>query len=110
MRAEQRDRALFRAIAAFDMQRFPGAFFFVFTRTKRVLRRMPHGGFGNVVGLGAADVDDAQTEGASNSGVTTETMSGSVMPTIDTDLLTDRTVHTPHRPLPPTNRIHALHT
>src|SRR2546423_1373130 len=80
-----------------SMLRFPRAFFFVFARTKRVLRRMPHGGFGNVVGLGSADVDDAQTESASNSGVSAEAMTESVMSTIDADLLTDRTVDNRHR-------------
>src|SRR5258706_5608718 len=108
MRAEQRDRSLLGTIAALDMQRFARAFFFVFTRTKRVLRRMPHSGFGNFMGLGSADVDDAQTESAPNSGVRTKAMSESVMSTIDADLLTDRTVDNRHRRSGKSSHVNAM--
>src|SRR5260221_13687036 len=97
MRTKQRDRALLATIASFHMQRFPGTFFLVFTHTEGVLRRVAHGRFSNFVRLGAADVENTQTEGASNSGVSAEAVPQGIVPAIHADLLSNRTIDNRHR-------------
>ena len=69
------------------MQRLPRTLFFILAHTESVLRWMAHCRFGDFVRFGATDVDNHQTQGATNGGIGTKTVSERVMATVDTNLL-----------------------
>src|SRR5262245_54418652 len=96
MPAEQGDRALVWAESLLDMKRFPRAFFLIFADTKRVLSGVPHSGFGDLVRLGTAYVDNHETQRPANRRISAKPMSKGIVSTVDTDLLTDRAVDDRH--------------
>src|SRR5262245_45926392 len=96
MTTEQGDRTLVRAEPLLYMKWFPGTFFFILADTERVLSGMPHGGFGDLVRFGAANVDNGETQRTPNGRVRAKAVAKSVVSTVDADLLTDRAVDDRH--------------
>src|SRR6266540_1226069 len=85
--AEQGERTLVWAESLLDMERFPWAFFLIFADTKRVLSGVSHGGFGDLVRLGTAYVDNHETQRPANRRISAKTMSKGIVSTVDTELL-----------------------
>src|SRR5713101_8273728 len=79
--AEQGDRTLVGAEPFLDMERLPRALFFILAHTERVLSGMTHGGFGDLVRLGATNVDDGKTQRTPNGRVRAKAVPESVVST-----------------------------
>ena len=97
MATEQGDRALVRGKTLFHVQRFPRAVFLVLADAERVLRGMAQRGLGDLVRLGAADVDDDEAQGAADGRVRPEAVAQRVVAAVHAQRPADRAVENRHR-------------